>query len=284
MRVFFLICLFFTSFALAQCRNTFVYGFKIDEKIDSKLIIAQVFYQNKLLISKTKLICGSPKKIKSTFTFLEKTSSFLEGTKLSYQLPAKTFYWLITDDMNIEMATHPDRFKIVIDSKNAKLKRDYQLPQTYDFLSQNAIYLDLNDKSNKNIAKEFTDKVWFLNLSKKETIKEETQIVKDTTLIYSAREKIPEGILVRFPEIRNTSVHSMQEFNTKGMLFNQKIFLKIPESVKSKPDQTKGNYVEINGKKCATSGGITGMGNGECAGAGLTKKMMIYNINIQIEP
>jgi hypothetical protein len=49
--------------------------------------------------------------------------------------------------------------------------------------------LDLNDKSSKNIAKEFTDKVWFLNLSKKETIKEETQIVKDTTLIYSAREK-----------------------------------------------------------------------------------------------
>ena len=284
MRMFFWIGLLIFSFAQSQCRNTFVYGFKIDEKIDSKLIIAQVFYQNKPLIAKTKLICGNPKKIKSKFTFLEKTSSFLEGTKLPYQLPAKSFYWLITDDMNIEMATHPDRFKMVIDSKNGKLKRDYQLPQTYDFLSQNAIYLDLNDKSNKNIAKEFTDKVWFLNLSKKETIKEETQIVKDTTLIYSAREKIPEGILVRFLEIRNTSVHSMQEFNTKGMLFNKKIFLKIPENINPKPDQTKGNYVEIKGKKCSTSGGITGMGSGECAGAGLTKKMTIYNINIQIEP
>ena len=119
--MFFLIGLLIFSFAQSQCRNTFVYGFKIDEKIDSKLIIAQIFYQKKPLISKTKLICGSPKKIKNTFTFLEKTSSFLEGTKLSYQLHAKRFYWLITDDMNIEMPTHPDRFKIVIDSKITKL-------------------------------------------------------------------------------------------------------------------------------------------------------------------
>jgi DNA-binding LacI/PurR family transcriptional regulator len=66
----------------------------------------------------------------------------LEGTKLSYQLPAKTFYWLMTDDMNIEMATHPHRFKtgdvyiilddrhlvnVILQSKKQKLKikRDF---------------------------------------------------------------------------------------------------------------------------------------------------------------
>lgn len=284
MKSFILVCSFITAFALAQCRNTFVYGFKIDENINAKLLTASVFYNNKPLVSKTKMICGKPQKIQSKFFYALQSTNVLESQKLSYQLPEKTFYWLLTDDMNIEMAVHPERFKIVLDSKNSKLKVDYQLPQTYDFLSQNAIYLDLKDKSKNNLDQEFKNKIWGLSLSKISAKTTENSTVKDTTIIYSLREKIPEGILIRFPEVRNAKFYSMQEFNTKGMLFNKKIFLKIPENINPKPDQTKGNYIDINGKKCATSGGIPGMGSGECAGAGITKKMMIYNINIQIEP
>ena len=284
MKLLILICSFITPFVLAQCRNTFFYGFKIDEKIDAKLLTASVFYNNKPLTTKLKMICGKPQKIQTKFFYTVQSTSVLGVQKLPYQLPEKSFYWLMTDEMNIEMAAHPERFKIVLDTKNVQLKSAYKLPETFDFLSQNAIYLDLKDKSKNNLDKEFNNKIWGLSLSKISVKTIENSTEKDTTIIYSLREKIPEGVLNRFPEIRNAKFYSVQEFNTKGMYFNQKIFLKIPETIKSYPDKAQGNYIDINGKKCAVSGGITGLGSGGCAGAGLTKKMIIYNINIQIEP
>ena len=124
----------------------------------------------------------------------------------------------------------------------------------------------MNDKSSKNIAKEFTDKVWFLNLSKKETIKEEAQIVKDTTLIYSAREKIPEGILV----VSEIEILPFILCKTKECSSTKKIFLKIPEGVEIKTRLNKGNYVDINKKNIALLWNYRMEGGN--AGAGLYQK------------
>lgn len=266
----------------SQCRKTFLYGFELAGNANPELVTATVFYKGKAIVPKTETICGKTVKIKKQFSYLNNSAKNLDGVKLQYQLPAKRFYWLMTDEMNIEMAMHPDYFKIVLDSKDINLKSKYELPVTYNFLSQNAIYLDLSDKSNANIQKEFRDKIWQFAIYEKK----KQQQPKDTILVYSAREKIPEGILMRFPEIRQTPIHSMQEFKVNGMLYNQKLFLKISEQKKAKPDAQTGLYVSPDGKKCATSGGITGMGFGECAGLMIqkNKKAIPYQIKIQIEP
>ena len=60
----------------------------------------------------------------------------------------------------------------------------------------------------------------------------------------------------------------------------------MPENKTPKPDAQTGLYIALDGKKCATSGGVTGTGFGECAGATVqkNKKAIPYQINIQIEP
>lgn len=278
-----ILCIFFSLQSHSQCRKTFVYGFELIGTAHPELVTATVFYKGKAIIPQKEIICGKPLKIKTTFTYLKHQGKILDGIKLPYQFPANCFYWLMTDDMAIEMVMHPDRFKIVLDTKDRNLKLEYELPITYDFISQNAIYLDLIDKSEANIQKEFSDKIYGFAIYKKEHKPQ----VKDTILIYSSRQKIPDGILLRFPELQNmASIHSVQEFEIPGMLFNRKIFLKMPESKAPKFDAQTGLYISLDGKKCATSGGITGNGFGECAGANVSKdnKPIPYQINIQIEP
>jgi hypothetical protein len=116
--------------------------------------------------------------------------------------------------------------------------------------------------------------------------KEKKPTEKDSILVFSVRKRIPLGIKTRFPEINEQSLRSVQEFETFGMLFKQKIFLKIAENTTTKPDAQKGLYISLDGKKCATTGGITGLGFGECAGANVsnTNKAIPYKFNIQIEP
>jgi hypothetical protein len=266
----------------SQCRNTFLYGFELVGNVNPNLITATVTYKGKTIVPKTKTICGKPFKIKPTFTYLKNSAKVLNNVKMPYQLPANRFYWLMTDEMNIEMAIYPDNFKIVLNSKDQNTKDIYELPITYDFVSQNTIYLDLIDKSESNIQKTFKDNIWQFAVFKKEI----TPAVKDTILIFSAKKNIPAGIKIRFPEINEKTVHSMEEYTTLGMLFNGKLFLKIPESKTPKPDQHIGLYTSIDGKKCATSGGITGAGFGECAGATVqkNKKPIQYKIDFQIEP
>jgi hypothetical protein len=275
--------LFLTLQSNAQCRKTFLYGFELVGIQNPELVSATVFYKGKPIIPKTETICGKALKIKKQFTYIKNAAKSLDAIKLPYMLPANRFYWLMTDDMNIEMATHPDHFKIVLDSKDKSLLSKYKLPISYDFVSENALYLDLIDKSEANIQKEFKNKIWQFALYEKEN----KQKSKDTILVYSAREKIPDGVLACFPELKNKeNIHSVQEFNVKGILFNQKLFLKIPENTTPKSDSQSGLYNSLDGKKCATSGGITGAGFGECAGANVQKdkKPILYQINIQIEP
>jgi hypothetical protein len=281
-----LICIIIIFFSLqshSQCRNTFLYGFELVGIATPELVTAKIFYKGKLIVPKTETICEKQLKIKKQFTFLQNSTKNLDGIKLPYRLPANRFYLLMNDDMNIEIATYPDRFKIVLDTNDKNLNSKYDLPVTYDFISQNAIYLDLLDKSDTTIQKEFNDKIWKFALYKKGNKSK----LKDTILVYSTREKIPEGILFRFPELRNKgNRHSVEEFRASGMFFNQKLFMKISENKIPKPEQQNGLYISMDGKKCATSGGITGGGFGECEGADVQKnnKALPYQINILIEP
>jgi hypothetical protein len=282
-KIIFILSIFLSLQISAQCRKTFLYGFELIGIKNPELVSATIFYQNKPIVPKTETICGKQLKIKKQFTFLQNPDKSLDGIKLPYQLPANRFYWLMTDDMAVEMATHPDRFKIVLNSNDKTLKAKYELPITYDFLSQNAIYLDLINKDKISVQKEFKDKIWNLALYEKGN----KSTLKDTILVYSAREKIPDGILFRFPELKNTgNRHSVEEFWASGMLFNRKLFLKISENKIPKPEQQNGLYISMDGKKCATSGGITGGGFGECSAATNQKgkKPVPYQINIQIEP
>jgi hypothetical protein len=280
----FLLLISFSLQSYSQCRKTFLYAFELVGIPKPELVTATVFYKGKAIVPKTETICGKSLKIKRQFTYLNKAAKILQGVKVPYLLPANRFYWLMTDDMNIEMAINPDRFKIVLDTKDPNMKSRFEFPITYDFLSQNAIYLDLLDKTEDKIRKEFSDKVWKFSPSERPIEKE---IKRDTLLVYSARKNIPGGILICFPELRDVSnIHSTKDYTAAGMLFNQKLFLKIPENTIPEPDAQHGLYLSLDGKKCATSGGITGVGFGECAVADIhkNKKYIFYQINIQIEP
>lgn len=282
-KTLYILLVFLSLQSYSQCRKTFLYGFDLTGISNPELVSATVFYKGKTIVPKIETICGKSLKIRKQFTFVKNSTKNLDGVKLPYQLPENRFYWLMTDDMAIEMATHPDRFKIVLNSNDKSLKTKYELPITYDFVLQNAIYLDLINKEKINIQKEFKDKIWQFALYEKENKPK----LRDTILVYSTREKIPEGILFRFSELKNrANIHSLMEFQVSGMLYNQKLFLKIPETKTLKPDVQNGLYISLEGKKCATSGGITGVGFGECAGAIIhkNKKSIPYQINIQIEP
>lgn len=279
-----LIFALYTSLTSAQSSYSFIYGFTLDEKINTKSITATVYYKDTPLVTEVKMKGGKLQKIKNDFLYLEKTTTVDGLKKVAYNLPKNTFYWWLTDAMNTALTAHPERFKVKIQSKNSQINRTYQLPQTFDLVAENTIRLDVKKKSKQQFEKEFKQKIWRLTLPKKEAIQTKKQSEKDTLLVYSSREKIPDGLLLRFPEIKTTQFFSLQEFTSQGMMVQNKLFLKMEEKMTTNPDQSKGIYVDFDGNLCATSGGILGTGSGACAGAGTTKQRTLYRITIQIEP
>jgi hypothetical protein len=82
-------------------------------------------------------------------------------------------------------------------------------------------------------------------------------------------------------------IKSMEEHTLKGLFYNNKLFLKIPEKKDPKtiPDKCYGNYTTLQGITCATTGGMTGQGCGECGIKQNSKiKPIYYSVTIQIEP
>jgi hypothetical protein len=266
----------------AQCRKTFLYGFSLPPNVVATKIDAMIYYKGKPIASILKTICGKLQKIETKFTFLKEKSNWLNGQKLPYTLPGGNFYWLLDDEMATEMATNPNHFQICLTSTDKALKDAYLFPMKYDFVSQNTIYLDLIDRKAETLQKIFDTQIWTLSLVAKEKVEQ----AKDTIVTYNSK-KIPAGLYVRFLELKNQLLlHSVQEFVSQGILYHNKLFLKLPENPKlPKPEAQQGNYVSLDGKRCATSGGILGVGFGECSGVGNTKtKAINYTIQINIEP
>jgi hypothetical protein len=284
MKNFFFILIFtYTSYqSIAQCNNTFVYGFELVGIKNPELITATVFYNGTAIVPRNKVICNRTIKTRKNFLYLKNNSNTIDGIKMPYELPKNRFYWLMTDDMNIEMAVHPNRYKIILNSNNSSVKKRYELPISYDFISQNAIYLDLLDKSKKNMESEFLNKIWQFAVFKKQTI---TKIIKDTTLVYSLREPIPRGILQIVPQL-NLQEHSVQEFSIGNCYLIENTFLMPIKSsekiIKNYHDGITQNFTNIEGKICSKAGGITGMGTVLCAKIKTSK--IKYKLTLIIEP
>ncbi len=113
--------------------------------------------------------------------------------------------------------------------------------------------------------------------------------LKDTILIYAVRTGIPKGIRLALPEINpNNTIHATEIYMTTGYKYKGMLFLRMKQ-IKSKKysstsDQTSLPYVTIAGEKCASNGGITGLGVGKCKGMLQNKSAIPYRIEIQIEP
>lgn len=112
---------------------------------------------------------------------------------------------------------------------------------------------------------------------------------KDTLLVYSVRTGIPKGIRIALPEMNpENTIHATEIHTTTGYWYQGMLFLKVPQQkvkiVAKYPDQVRSNFVTISGERCASSGGITGVGTGKCKGMLQTKKAIPYTIEIQIEP
>lgn len=125
------------------------------------------------------------------------------------------------------------------------------------------------------------------NKKLKASLKEKAH--KDTILIYSVRTGIPKGIRMALPKMNpENTIHATEIYTTKGYWYKGMLFLRAPQqkgkTLSKYPDQVTSNFVTISGEKCASDGGITGVGVGKCKGILNTKKAMPYTIEIQIEP
>ena len=124
---------------------------------------------------------------------------------------------------------------------------------------------------------------------KKRTPSERKTSSRDTILIYSVRTGIPKGIRLTLPEINpENTIHATNFYTTTGYKFKGMLFLRMkqikPKKYTSTPDQTSFPYITIAGEKCASNGGITGLGVGKCKGMLQNKSAIPYRIEIQIEP
>jgi hypothetical protein len=275
--------------------NTFIYPVQLADGLDNYAgIYLNIKYKKAPLVSKTKRIGGKSTKIQSEFIYLNSNSSQIGTVKLPFSVASKTYYWLLDGDMIIEMALYPERFKIDVTTANPQAAVKYKLPETFDLISENALniaYLQSFSPSNRN--KLLEEKTWKLVVEKKEIVTPKTNtpsrpIEKDTLLVFSVRQGIPKGIRKAIPDLNEDSyIKSMQEHTVKGLLYNNKLFLKIPEKKDPKtiPDRCYGAYTTLQGIACATTGGMTGQGCGECGIKQNSKiKPIYYSVTIQIEP
>jgi hypothetical protein len=265
----------------SQCRKTFLYGCKLPEGINPRAVVLQVLYQGKPLQSKVINLCGHKMKVHSTFSFAPASVHSQGGKKLLFHLDGNVFYWLFSDDMCVEMASRPGRYRVKVNSLDPQILAKFDLPQTYDLISENAIYLDLLDKSQLNMNELMRERIFTLNVPQSKSL----NVAKDTVLVYSFRDGLPKGIALRFLELKALSqMHSMMQFETTGMLRRGKLYLKMPEKLaKTVADGCTGKYVSLEGAVCFIKGGLSGGGCGEC-GMLPNEKVAAYHVEIQIEP
>ncbi len=284
-----LLCILVCTLSYCQKKqiwnNTFVYGVQLPKKLDSFSGVSILLkYKGEPLLSKSKYIGGKKLKIATEFYYNAQKSNQIGTVKLPFQLLENSYYWLLDGDMVIEMAAFPERFKIDVVTANPETSEYFQLPETFDLISDNALniaYLaSLSKQKREQLLKE---KNWTLSVATKEKAKSEVE--KDTILTYSLRGKIPKGIQKVVSDI-NFQDKSVQEFSVENcyvidgtLLIPTKSNSKI---ISSKPDECYENYTTIDGRVCSARGCITGNGSGLCAKIKTSKTK--YSLNLIIEP
>jgi hypothetical protein len=104
---------------------------------------------------------------------------------------------------------------------------------------------------------------------------------KDTSLIFN-KTNIPIG--VKKCIVVNEKIKGAQTFIVAGLIKKGVVYLRYTpnkKTIKHTPDQCRDTYLNLNGVMCSETGGITGLGCGECGGTqkGVQTTIKIIIIN-----
>ncbi len=276
----------FIGFAQQNFNQTFLYGFKLPDEIKSSDMITNIKYKGKPLVPKNRLIAGKLQMAKQNFVYNADASNKIGVVNLPFQLISNTYYWLLDGDMLTEMAVHPTRYQIEITTTNKTILANYNLPVSFDFLTDNALnvsYLKSLKIAERNQL--LQQKIWVLSIAPKTK-----EVLRDTILTYSIREKIPAGIL-KIIDV-DLNAHANQEFELNNVLYYKKeLFFPVPIKgekpkifVKPIPDQCTNLMTDVKGNTGYASGCITGLGSGKCSGILTARETIKYKVNLIIAP
>ena len=272
--------------------GTMIVTFKLPPAISgSKFIQANVMYNSQLLIAKPRFIGGVKRNIQPSFSYSAIASDRVGGLKIPVTIPAGTYAWLCDDDMLIEMAVHPERYKIQLTGKG--LQPDvYALPVLFDFVTENSLnlaYLQNMDETQRNLL--WLQKIWMLSVPLKETNPDNKPQVTDTTLYFRLQKNdIPAALKMKpYNDLYNDASRAGQRFViNKAYLYKGKIFIsrgKFKDPALVHPDECISGFMDLNGIPCSVSGCLTGRGNGGCAGMFLPgSKAKEMEVTVVIDP
>ncbi|MFC4262745.1 hypothetical protein ACFOWM_07645 [Ferruginibacter yonginensis] len=142
MKCYFILFIFITTKVNAQQKISWayinIYAFQLPKNISLENIKATVIYKDKPLVSKKRRIGKTYINIQPTFIKVDSMAALSIYKALPISLPSQTFIWLVDDDMAIEMALYPNRYKVKI-STTPNTNTNWLLPATFDVLSDNII-------------------------------------------------------------------------------------------------------------------------------------------------
>ncbi len=162
----------------------FIYAVKLPPKLNGQANMRiNILYKGKVIISKSRLIDKQVVKILPSFIYYKNATKVIGKYKLPFTLPPNTYYWLLQSDIELEIAIHPERFKIQVIGTGNKLLQQYELPEMFDFVSVNTININyLKTFKIKEQNKLLQDKTWILNISTK-AVESNNKIAIDTGVI-----------------------------------------------------------------------------------------------------
>ncbi len=288
----FIICfVFIANNALAQTTtnwqkfgldNTQLYFFRLPAGVKNELLQAKVSnFKFKNLNEKIHLN-GKLINRKNEFVYIPQKTNLLYGQKLPFYLPANT--WVLAFNYSDQYLLIDNENKIQISLKKKAQKSNWQLPETFDMLAENA----LSFKQYLNSKADVIDTKYIPRLSLSEKT-DPNKFLADTTLVFSLS-KLPKGILLLENKL-DLKAHVNQEINIETALLYKKEFFFYVQVTSAKiivknqqPDTCNGKMTDINGNMGYASGCLTGMGSGKCMGILKPNAAKKYNVAIIIEP
>ena len=114
----------------------------------------------------------------------------------------------------------------------------------------------------------------------------EHRLAKDTLLSYVAN-KIPKGILLALPPLKQNIKREQNFIIKNALLYNNRLFMFVRHAAGKKvsapaPDKCYQIMTDVDGRTCAMAGCITGNGSGDCAALRYVKSKIPYTVKVFI--
>ncbi|MCP9753519.1 hypothetical protein [Ferruginibacter sp. HRS2-29] len=263
--------------------SLFLYSFKLAPEVPAQYLEAVVLYKGRPMLPPAKGAGGKRQLPGMRFTYSLQPTDNTGSVTLPFVIPGGSFTLLMDAEMLLEMTQYPDRYKFRVNKVNKDPVAGYVLPEVFDFIPGHALNIAyLHTLSPQERDDEINENAWMLSLASLQVTP-----LRDTTLTYSLT-AIPKGILLALPGISKAADTVQRLVIDKAFLFKHRLLMPVPakkqEPPKPFPDRCFGILTDMEGRTCATSGCISGMGSGDCALLKNAAGTLSYRISVLITP